>query len=132
MTAVNTYIGDVMKKILAVVIIIISLMPLYSIQRNNEYFLEDVNVGLSSHLYGETVMLYGYPAFGGTWDIGITVDSVNIDFYLRYDHLFRLLGSPTGKLSIAEEKCEEGLSFKVRIYERGPFPIPSFFINYLI
>ena len=119
----NTYIGDVMKMILALIIVIISLFPLYSSQSKDEYFLEDVKVGFSSHLYGETVMLYGYPTVGGTWDIGVTADSVNIAAYLRYDHIFRPLGSSTGKLCIAEEKCEEGLSFKVRIYERGRFNV---------
>lgn len=78
-------------------------------------------VSASSHLYGETVMLYGYPTVGGTWDFGLRVDTVAISMYTRYLHFFRPLGSVTGRLAVAEEMTEMGLSFKVKLYELGKF-----------
>ncbi|MGN0907751.1 MAG: hypothetical protein ACI4NM_11440, partial [Bullifex sp.] len=88
-----------------------------------DYFRADMDVSLSSHAYVETVMLFGYPTVGGTWDMGIRVDTVTISAYLRYAHLFRPLGSDTGRLAVAEELGEAGLSFKVKTYELGRFSV---------
>ena len=123
MTEENTYIGEAMKKIIVFIIILLSLFPLFAKESGNEYFLPDVKVDFSTHLYGESVMLYGYPTLGGALDIGVQVDTVNIATYLRYNHIYKPLGSSTGRLYIAEEMLEEGLSFKVRIYERGRFNV---------
>lgn len=112
-----------MKKIFIVILVVFSLFPLFAQENSDSYFLPDPEVNFSSHLYGETVMLYGYPTIGGGWDMGLQVDTVNISMFLRYDHIFRPLGSSTGKLFIAEEKFEEGLSFKVKIYELGRFNV---------
>ncbi len=80
-----------------------------------------VKVGAASHLYGETTMLYGYPTVGGSWDFGINVDTVTIALYTRFLHFFKPLGSATGRLAVAEEMSEIGLSFKVKMYELGRF-----------
>ena len=83
MTEENTYIGEAMKKIIVFIIILLSLFPLFAKESGNEYFLPDVKVDFSTHLYGESVMLYGYPTLGGALDIGVQVDTVNIATYLR-------------------------------------------------
>ena len=89
---------------------------------------EDLDIHLTSHLYVDTTMLYGYPTVGATWDIGLGIDTVTIAVYLRYSHFFKPLGSDTGNLYIGEEMGELGLSFKVRAYELGRFNV-NFGIN---
>lgn len=84
---------------------------------------EKLNINFASHLYTDTTMLYGYPTLGVTWDMGINVDTVTIAAYLRYSHFFKPLGSTTGRLAVAEEFGEAGISFKVRIYELGRFNV---------
>ena len=67
-----------MKKIFIVILVVFSLFPLFAQENSDSYFLPDPEVNFSSHLYGETVMLYGYPTIGGGWDMGLQVDTVNI------------------------------------------------------
>ena len=112
-----------MKKVFFIIIVALLSICSISASENESYFLPGVDVDFSSHIYGETTMLFGYPTLGGAWDMGVQVDTVNISMYLRYNHLFRPLGSATGRLVIAEEMCEEGLSFKVKIYEMGRFNV---------
>ena len=107
-----------MKRFLVIVLLVLSIATLFA---SNLEGKEKADVSFSSHIYGESVMLFGYPTLGGAWDNGITIDSVTIAAYIRYSHLFRPLGSTTGKLVIAEELGEGGLSFKVRFYENGRF-----------
>lgn len=84
---------------------------------------EKLDIHFASHLYVETVMLYGYPTVGGTWDMGIGIDTVTIAGYIRYLHFFKPLGSDTGNLYKGEEMGEIGISMKIRIYELGRFNV---------
>lgn len=83
----------------------------------------DLDIHFTTHIYVETAMIHGFPALGGTWDIGIGVDTVTISLYARFLHFFRPMGSDTGNLYIGEEMSEVGLSFKVRAYELGRFNV---------
>ena len=107
-----------MKKILVILLLFILILPIFA--KDDK---ERTDVHLAAHLYGDAVMLYGYPAVGGAFDIGLNIDTVSIATYLRFEHLFRPQGSNTGKLVVAEEMGELGLSFKVRLYELGRFNV---------
>ena len=107
-----------MKKLLAIVLLFVLALPLFAIDNN-----EKLDVKLKSHIYLDSVMLYGYPTLGGTFDLGLNIDTVSISAYLRFEHLFRPMGSNTGKLVVAEEMGELGLSFKVRVYELSRFNV---------
>lgn len=75
------------------------------------------------HLSVDSAMIYGYPTLGGILDFGAEFDTVTISLYLRYEHFFRPLGSQSGKLAVAEEFGEAGMSMKIRIYELGRFNV---------
>ena len=92
-----------MKRFLVIVLLVLSIANLFA---SNLEGKEKADVSFSSHIYGESVMLFGYPTLGGAWDNGITIDSVTIAAYIRYSHLFRPLGSTTGKLVIAEREAK--------------------------
>lgn len=77
----------------------------------------------SAHLYLDSILLYGYPTLGGTFDIGVRYNTVTISMYFRYAHLSKPLGSKTGMLAIGEELGEIGMSFKVRTYSAGHFNV---------
>jgi len=85
--------------------------------------IEDLDIAFSTHLYVESFMAHGYPTIGGTWDMGVRVDTITISPYIRFHHFFRPLGSKTGLLYIGEEFTELGVSFKTRLYEHGRFSI---------
>lgn len=92
-------------------------------KESDEYFRKDAQIDFASHVYVDTTMLYGYPTIGAAWDIGIQIDTITISAYLRYGHFFRPLGSDTGKLAVAEEFGEAGLSMKVKLYELSRFSV---------
>lgn len=111
-----------MKKIILILLLTILTLSLFAVDKE-PYFKEDVDVKLKSHIYLDTVMLFGYPTIGASMDIGLNIDTVTIAGYLRFEHLFRPQGSNTGRLAVAEEMGELGLSFKVRLYELGRFNV---------
>ena len=85
-----------MKKLLAIVLLFVLALPIFAIDNN-----EKLDVKLKSHIYLDSVMLYGYPTLGGTFDLGLNIDTVSISAYLRFEQLFRPMGSNTGKLVAA-------------------------------
>ena len=113
------------KKLLVVLLCLASFLFSLGAEESSsrEYFKKDVTVDFSSHLYFDCTMIFGYPTVGGTWDIGLRVDTVSIAAYLRYSHFYKPLGSATGKLVCGEELGEGGISMKIKIYELGRFNV---------
>ena len=52
-----------MKKLLAIILLFVLALPLFAIDNN-----EKLDVKLKSHIYLDSVMLYGYSTLGGTFD----------------------------------------------------------------
>lgn len=88
-----------------------------------EYDNEKEDISYRWHISLDTAMIHGYPTLGAISEYGAHFDTVAISFYLRYEHFFKPLGSATGKLAVAEEYGECGMSMKIRIYEIGRFNV---------